>query len=198
MATPLNLKHPLNSESELSPHEVQVSYSYSASYVIVTMSHNSSSLKQLLLFLQNFTWREYQAASTTGVFCFVLIFKQVYGRSGLWLINAIYFSFPWYRRRHLNEIIRESSSICLYISGKSIHKYGRLGLWFSDVFQTSALKLFNKILQEASTYKCITSLNQLVFPGIWNSLTTTWLPMYLIDLLVFNLSATAARTLTKC
>ena len=43
-----------------------------------------------------------------------------------------------------------------YISGKSIHKHGRLGLWFSDVFQTSALKLlygFQQILQEASTYK---------------------------------------------
>ena len=31
----------------------------------------------------------------------------------------------------------------LYISGKSIHKYGRFGLRLSDVFQTSALKLMN-------------------------------------------------------
>ena len=30
------------------------------------------------------------------------------------------------------------------------------------------------------------------------SLTTTPLPMYLIDLLIFNFSATAARILTKC
>ena len=105
-----NLKHPLNLKSKLSPHEVQVSYSYNASHVIVTMSHNSTSLKQLLLFLQNFTWREYETPSTTEVFCFVLIFKQVYGRLGLWLIDAINFSFPWNHRRDLKEIIRESSS----------------------------------------------------------------------------------------
>ena len=41
--------------TRLSRHEVQVNYKYSASYVIVTMSQNSTSLKQLLLFLQNFT-----------------------------------------------------------------------------------------------------------------------------------------------
>ena len=110
-----NLKHPSNSESKLSPHEVQVSYSYSAFYVIITMSHNSTSLRQLLLFLLNFTWREYEAPSTTGVFCFVLMFKQVYGRRGLWLIDTINFSFPWNHCRDLNEIIRESSSFKMFL-----------------------------------------------------------------------------------
>ena len=98
----------MNSKSKLSRHEVQVSYS--ASYVIITMSHNSTSLKQLLLFLHNFTWREYEAPPTTGMFCFVPMFKQVYGRPCLWLINAINFSFPWNHRRDLIEIIRETSS----------------------------------------------------------------------------------------
>ena len=59
------------------------------------MSHNSTSLKQLLLFLQYFKWREYEAPSTTGVFRFVLMFKQAYNRPGLWLIDPIYFPFPW-------------------------------------------------------------------------------------------------------
>ena len=143
-----SLEFRIEAKTHLSLHEVQVSYSYSASYVIVTMSHNSTSLKQLLLFLQYFKWREYEAPSTTGVFRFVLMFKQAYCRPGLWLIDPIYFPFPWNHYRDLNETIRESSSSkCVYISGKSIHKYGRLGLWLSDVFQTSAVKLLHGFQQ---------------------------------------------------
>ena len=141
------------------------------------MSHNSTSLKQLLLFLQIFTWREYEAPSPSGVFCFVLMFKQVYG---IWLIDAINFSFPWNHRRDLNEIIRNRCLLkCLYISGKSIHKYGRLGLWLFDVFQTSAVKLLYGFQRNFSGSKYLQkSLNLLVFllvqpnkvhncPGIW-------------------------------
>ena len=117
-----NLKHPLNEKSKLSPHEVQMSYSYSAPYVIVTMSHNSTSLKQLLLFLQNFTFREYEAPPITGVFCSVQMFKQVYDRPGLWLIDAINFSFPWNYRRDLNEIIQESSSFKMSLYFWQIHR----------------------------------------------------------------------------
>ena len=72
-----SLEFRIEDKTHLSLHEVQVSYSYSASYVIVTMSHNSTYLKQLLLFLQ------YEAPSTTGVFRFVLMFKQAYCRPGL-------------------------------------------------------------------------------------------------------------------
>ena len=128
------------------------------------MSHKSTSLKQLLLFYQNFSRKEYKAPSTTGAFRFVLMFKQVYGRPGLWLIDAINFPFPWNHCRDLNEIIRESSSSkCVYITDKSIHKYGRLGHWLSDVFQTSALKLLYVFQQKQVLTKCITSPNQLVF-----------------------------------
>ena len=111
-----SLEFRIEAKTHLSLHEVQVSYSYSASYVIVTMSHNSTSLEQLLLFLQYFKWREYEAPSTTGVFRFVLMFKQAYCRPGLWLIDPIYFPFPWNHYRDLNETIRESSSskMCLY------------------------------------------------------------------------------------
>ena len=111
-----SLEFRIEAKTHLSPHEVQVSYSYSASYVIVTMSHNSSSLKQLLLFLQYFKWREYEAPPTTGVFRFVLMFKQAYCRPVLWLIDPIYFPFPWNHYRDLNETIRDSSSskMCLY------------------------------------------------------------------------------------
>ena len=106
----------IEAKTHLSLHEVHVSYSYSASYIIVTMSHNSTSLKQLLLFLQYFKWREYEAPSTTGVFRFVLMFKEAYCRPGFWLIDPIYFPFPWNHYRDLNETIRESSSskMCLY------------------------------------------------------------------------------------
>ena len=162
-----NFKHLLNSDSKLSPHEVQVSYSYSAPYVIVTMSHtsNSTSLKLLLLFLQNLTRREYEAPSTTGVFCFVLMFKPVYGRPGLWLIDAINFIFPaettvgiWTKSHGNYRLLK-----CLYISGKDINKYGRLGLWLSDVLQTSALKLLywisTKFNRKQVLTKCITSFN---------------------------------------
>ena len=111
-----SLEFRIEAKTHLSLHEVQVSYSYSASYVIVTMSHNSTSLKQLLLFLQYFKWREYEAPSTTRVFRFVLMFKQAYCRPGLWLIDPIYFPFPWNHYRDLNETILESSSskMCLY------------------------------------------------------------------------------------
>ena len=139
----------IEAKTHLSLHEVQVSYSYRASYVIVTMSHNSTFLKQLLLFLQYFKWREYEAPSTTGVFRFVLMFKQAYCRPGLWLIDPIYFPFPlkplsgFERKPYGNRLLK-----CVYISGKSIHKYGRLGLWLSDVFQTSAVKLLHGFQQK--------------------------------------------------
>ena len=42
-----SLEFRIEAKTHLSLHEVHVSYSYSASYVIVTMSHNSTSLKHL-------------------------------------------------------------------------------------------------------------------------------------------------------
>ena len=144
----------IEAKTHLSLHEVQVSYSYSASYVIVTMSHNSTSLKQLLLFLQYFKWREYEAPSTTGVFRFVLMFKQAYCRPCLWLIDPICFPSPettigiWTKPYGNHRLLK-----CVYISGKSIHKYGRLGLWLSDVFQTSALKLLHGFQQNFTRSK---------------------------------------------
>ena len=48
---------------------------------------------------------------------------------------------------------------CLYISGKSIHKYGRLGLWLSDVFQTSALKLLYGFQQNFTGSKYLQMYN---------------------------------------
>ena len=113
-----NLKHPLNSESKLSPHEVQVSYSYSASYLIVTMSHNSTSSKQLLLFLQ----------------------------------------------RH----------------------------------QTSSLKLLYGFQQNftGSNYLQMYNVPQPIGISCCYSLTTTRLPMYLIDLLIFNSPFSSSRDMT--
>ena len=163
-----NLTHPLNSESKLSPHEVQVSFSFSASYVIVTMSHNSTSLKQLLLFLQNVIWREYEAPSTTKVFCFVLLFKQVYGRPVLWLINAIHFSFPWNYGRDLNEIIRDSSSFKISLYFWQIYSQiwppCPLIVWcISDVCSDTLVWISTKLYRKKVLTTCITSLNQLVF-----------------------------------
>ena len=144
-----SLEFRIEAKTHLSLHEVQVSYSYSASYVIVTMSHNSTcSLKQLLLFLQYFKWKEYEAPSTTWVFRFVLMFKQAYYRPGLWLIDPIFSLSPettigiWTKSYGNHRLLK-----CVYISGKSIHKYGRLGLWLSDSFQTSALKLLHGFQQ---------------------------------------------------
>ena len=89
---------------------------------------------------------------------------------------------------------------CVYISGKSIHKYGRLGLWLFDVFQTSALKLLHGFQQQfyrnQVITKCITSPTNWYF--FWYSITTTQLSWYLIYLLVFNFSANTARIITKC
>ena len=118
-----SLEFRIEAKTHLGLHEVQVSYSYSASYVIVTMSHNSTSLKQLLLFLEYFKWREYEAPSTTGVYRFVLMFKQAYCRPGLWLIDPIYFPFPRNHYRDLNETIRESSSskMCIFLANLSIN-----------------------------------------------------------------------------
>ena len=143
-----SLKFRIEAKTHLSLHEVQVSYSYSASYVIVTMSHNFTSLKQLLLFLQYFKWREYEAPSTTVVFrlCSCLS-KHIVVLVSDWSTQFISLSPEttigiWTKPYGNHRLLK-----CVYISGKSIHKYGRLGLWLSDVFQTSALKLLHGFQQ---------------------------------------------------
>ena len=136
-----SLEFRIEAKTHLSLHEVQVSYSYSASCVIVTMSHNSTSLKQLLLFLQYVKWRKYEAPSTIGVFRFVLMLsKHIVVLASAWSTQFISLSPEttigiWTKPYGNHRLLK-----CVYISGKSIHKYGRLGLWLSDVFQTSALK----------------------------------------------------------
>ena len=133
------------------------------------------------------------------MFCFVLIFKQVYGRPGLWLIDAIIFSFPWNRCRDLNEIIWESSSFKMSLYFWQIYPqiwppWPQIIWCISDFCSETDEWISKNFLQEVLT-KFIAPLNQFF---IWYSLTTTRLPWYLIDLLVFNFSAPAARILTKC
>ena len=128
----------------------------------------STSLNQLLLFLQNFTWSEYEASSITGVFCFVLMFKQVYGRHGLWLIDAINFSFPWNHCRDLNETIRESSSFNMSPNFWQIYPQiwpsCPLIVWcISDFCSETVEWISTKFYRKQVLTKCITSLNQLVF-----------------------------------
>ena len=132
------------------------------------MSHNYTSLKQLLLFLQNFTWRKYEAHSTRAVFCFVIMFKQVYGRPGLWLIDAINFSFPWNYRRHLNETIRELSSFKMSPYFWQIYPQiwppWPLIVWYiSDFCSETVVWISTKLYRKQVLTKYVTSLNQLVF-----------------------------------
>ena len=162
------------------------------------MSHNSTSLKQLLLFLQNFTWREYEAPSTTRCFVLCLCLNKYMAVLASDRSTQLIFLSPetiWTKSYGNRRLLK-----CLYISGKSIHKYGRLGLWLFDVFQTSALKLLYGFQQNFTGSKYLQMYNVPQPTGISfsYSLITTRLPWYLIDLLVFNFSATAARILTKC
>ena len=184
-----NLKHLLNSEWKLSPHEVQVSYSYSASYVIVTMSHNSTSPKQLLLFWQNFTWREYEAPSTTRVFYLVLMFKQVYGRPGPWLINAINFSFPCNHCR-------------IWTKSYGNRRLLKISLYFLQIYPqiwppwSLIIRCILDFCSETVVWISTKLYRKLVFLLVQPNNYTIALVSYWLTR--FNVIATAARILTKC
>ena len=143
-----SLEFRIEAKTHLSLHEVQVSYSYSASYVIVTMSHNSTSLTQLLLFYN--TLNEGNTKHPLPLECFVLCYclsKHIVALASDWSTQFISLSLEttvgiWTKPYGNHRLLK-----CVYISGKSIHKYGRLGLWLSDVFQTSALKLLHGFQQ---------------------------------------------------
>ena len=145
----------------------------------------------------------HEAPSTTEMLPFVPMFKQVYGRPGLWLIDAIIFLFPETAVGILTKPAGNHRLLkCVYIYGKFIHKYDSLSLWLSGVFKTSALKLLYGCQQNFAGSK------YMYLQNVWGPatnwyfflcrLTITRLLWFLINLLVFNFSATAVRILTHC
>ena len=100
---------------------------------------------------------KYETPSTRAVFCFVIMFKQVYGRPGLWLIDAInFFSLKLpsaFERNHTGIVVFKNVSIFLANLSTNMAAVASDCLMYFRLLLWDCCMDFNKTLQEASTYK---------------------------------------------